>query len=231
MKCAIMQPTYLPWYGYFNLISLVDIFIFLDDVQYEKSSWQNRNRILINQQPHFLTVPVLNKGMNQKINEVEIDDRKNWRKKHSISIQNNYGRCKHIESLSPVIDIICDKEINKLCELNIKIIRLISKLLDLSPNFLISSELGIEGKRSEKIIKICQYVGCNEYISPIGAKEYIIKDGLFSNSTIKLNFQEFIPTPYPQRNCSKFTSHLSIIDLVANIGWSDASKYIRGGHL
>ncbi|MCS6940512.1 MAG: WbqC family protein [Roseiflexus sp.] len=226
-----MQPTYLPWAGYFNLISLVDIFVFLDDVQYEKSSWQNRNRILINHQPHFLTVPVLHRSINQKINEIEIDDKKNWRKKHSASIQNNYARCRYLESLSPVIDIICDKKITKLCELNIKIIMLISKLLNLSPIFLVSSQLGIEGKRSEKIIKICRHIGCNEYISPIGAKEYITEDGLFNNSSIKLIFQEFIPTAYPQKQNNKFTSHLSIVDLVANIGWSGASDYIRKRHL
>ncbi|WKT81354.1 WbqC family protein [Thermosynechococcus sp. PP45] len=226
-----MQPTYLPWAGYFNLISLVDIFIFLDDVQYEKSSWQNRNRILINHQPHFLTVPILHKSLSQKINEIEIDDKKNWRKKHSISIQNNYAKCRYIEHILPIIDIIYDKKITNLCELNIKIITLISKLLDLSPVFLVSSQLGIEGKRSEKIIKICQYLGCEEYISPIGAKEYIDKDGLFNNSMIKLTFQEFIPTAYPQKDSNNFISHLSIIDLVANIGWSSASDYVRSKYL
>lgn len=226
-----MQPTYLPWPGYFNLISLVDIFIFLDDVQYEKSSWQNRNKILVNYQPHFLTVPVLHKSLNQKINEMEIDDKKNWRRKHSVSIQNSYAKCKYVKNLSPIIDIICDKNTTKLCELNMKIIILISELLGLSPLFLISSQLGIEGKRSEKILKLCQYVGCNEYVSPVGAKQYIAEDGLFNNSAIKLTFQEFIPKPYPQKENSDFISHLSIVDLVANIGWSSASDYIKNKNL
>lgn len=227
MKCAIMQPTYLPWPGYFNLISLVDIFIFLDDVQYEKSSWQNRNRILINHQPHFLTVPVLHKSLNQRINEVEIDDKKNWRKKHCASIQNSYAKCRYTEQLSPIMDIICDRKITKLCQLNTKIIIYISESLKLSPHFLLSSQLGIEGKRSEKILKLCQCLKCNEYISPIGAKQYIAEDGLFNNSTIKLTFQEFIPKFYPQKGNENFVSHLSIIDLVANIGWNSASDYIR----
>ena len=73
MKCAIMQPTYLPWPGYFNLISKADVFVFLDDAQFQKNSWHNRNRILVENKPHWITVPVKHKSLDQKINETEIE--------------------------------------------------------------------------------------------------------------------------------------------------------------
>ena len=82
--CSIMQPTYLPWAGYFNLISSSDFFVFLDDVQFSKQSWQNRNRILIGDKMHWLTVPVLRENLKDKIYKIKIDDTRNWRKKHII---------------------------------------------------------------------------------------------------------------------------------------------------
>ena len=92
MKCVVMQPTYLPWTGYFNLIFQSDVFVFLDDVQYERGSWQNRNRILLNGQPHFLTVPSIRTQLSEQIKMVEIDAKKNWRSKHVKTIKQAYGK-------------------------------------------------------------------------------------------------------------------------------------------
>jgi hypothetical protein len=82
MICAIMQPTYLPWAGYFNLISQSDVFVFLDDAQFQKNSWHNRNRILVNHLPHWITLPVRHAALCQTIRQTELDDSKNWRRKH-----------------------------------------------------------------------------------------------------------------------------------------------------
>lgn len=227
-----MQPTYLPWSGYFNLISLVDVFVFLDDAQYVKQEWINRNRIIVNGREHFLTVPVCHDRLSQKINEVQIQDKRLWRKDHCLTIKNVYARL-HIDQLEEVLNIITNTDIKMLCELNIKIIIEFCKILNCSPKFLRSSELGILGKRTERLVKICETLGCDEYISPIGAKQYIEEDGHFSVSVsrVKLTFQNFTPVPYPQRRVPTFISHLSIVDVLAHLGKEDAKKYVRGEYM
>ena len=75
-----MQPTYLPWAGYFNLIAQVDVFVFLDDAQFQKNSWHNRNRILLNHGTHWITVPVNRKALSQTINKSSVDEKQNWKK-------------------------------------------------------------------------------------------------------------------------------------------------------
>src|SRR5437870_5440085 len=92
MKCVIMQPTYLPWSGYFNLMSQATVFVFLDDVQYERSSWQNRNRVLVNGAPHLITVPALRLSLNQSIRTVQVDDKHPWRSKHISLLEQTYAK-------------------------------------------------------------------------------------------------------------------------------------------
>ena len=144
--CSIMQPTYLPWAGYFNLINSSDIFIFLDDVQFSKQSWQNRNKILIDKKRHWLTVPVIRKSSKDKINQIKIDDTQKWRKKHTLSIKQNYFNHKYYNQLDIILELINDKKMNHLLDLNISIIKAISKALNIkSSKFLISSKLNKSG--------------------------------------------------------------------------------------
>lgn len=225
-KCAIMQPAYLPWSGYFNLISQVDIFVFLDDVQFEKGGWQNRNRVLLNGQPHFLTVPIRHTSLQQHIREVEIDDTRNWRKKHYSTIRQTYSKSQYARDIELILSIILDTSLKRLVDLNTKIICEVADFLSLSPKFIFSSELEILGKRTERLVKMCDCLGCDEYISPVGAKVYLMEDGHFESSKTRLTFQNFIPKPYPQSGGSNFVSHLSIIDIVANIGWVGTKTYI-----
>ncbi len=231
MKCVIMQPTYLPWAGYFNLISQADIFVFLDDVQYEKSSWQSRNRIILNNQSHLLSVPVQKLSLSQTISTIKLDDRRNWRTKHFKTIEHAYSKHPYQKEILMILQGLFDKSVQNLSELNICLIQILSEHLELSTKFLRASDLNIDGKRSEHIFKICEYLNCNEYLSPIGSKQYLQEDKVFEQSKIKLLFQEYEPMPYPQLKCLNFISHLSIIDVVANIGWQGALEYIQNGKI
>jgi len=226
-----MQPTYLPWAGYFNLISQADIFVFLDDVQYERRSWQSRNRILLNNQPYFLSVPVHSLSLSQLINTIKIDEIRNWRTKHFKTIEQTYSKHPYHKEILIILQCLLDKSLQNLSELNIYLIQTLSKHLGLTTNFLRASDLNIGGKRSEHILKICEYLNCNEYLSPIGSKEYLLEDKVFEQSKIKLLFQEYEPMPYPQLKCPNFISHLSIIDVVANIGWQRALEYTQNGKI
>ena len=106
MKCVVMQPTYLPWSGYFNLISQAKVFVFLDDVQYEKCSWQNRNRILLNGKDHWITASALKESLSQHISTIRTDDKHNWRKKNYKLLQATYGQHPYGKEVLDILKII-----------------------------------------------------------------------------------------------------------------------------
>tara|TARA_B100000767_G_C19742041_1_gene526666 strand:+ start:679 stop:1371 length:693 start_codon:yes stop_codon:yes gene_type:complete len=225
MYCAISQPCYLPWIGYFNLINNVDTFVFLDDVEFSHQSWQHRNKIIINKDSHLLTLPV--KKNNFLIKDIEIDDNKNWRKKHHDSICQSYAKHPFILDVKKIIIIILDKEIINLSDLNTQIIINLCHLLSIKTNFIFSSSLKIKGKRTEKLIKILNFLKCSNYISARGSKNYLESDCFEKNSKINLSFNKDDFPVYEQLNNTKnFISNLSIIDIVANIGIDGLKKYL-----
>ena len=225
--CVIMQPTYLPWAGYFNLILNSDIFVFLDDVQFEKQSWQNRNKILINSKENWLTVPVNRKGLNSYINEINVEDTQKWRKKHVTSISQGYSRHPYFQHLEKVLNIIQDKSLIKLIDINVNIIITLCNLLKIKKEFVRSSDLGCNGTRSEKLLKIIKKLGCSNYLSPQGSKDYIQKDGVLENSNIDVSYQDYKIKSYNQRKSESFISHLSIIDVITNLDLAETNIYIN----
>lgn len=228
MKCAIMQPTYLPWSGYFNLISQVDVFVFLDDVQYERQSWQNRNRALVGGKAHWLTVPAVRLELTQIFNTVKVDDTQGWRKKHIQLLEQTYGKHPHGKEMLDAARGLTDASVTGLADLNIKLIGEFSRRMDLEPRFVRSSELGVEGQRSERLLKICRHFGCDEYLSPVGSAEYLAEDKVFDSASVKLSFQQFKAAPYAQHKNQAFVESLSIVDVAANLGWAQARDYVLG---
>jgi hypothetical protein len=227
MKCAIMQPTYLPWAGYFNLFSQVDIFVFLDDAQFQKNSWHNRNRVLLNHSPHWMTVPVRQITLNQAIHETKIDSTKTWRKKHIKLLQQTYAKHPFINDVLDICGAVEKENTDNLAKLNIVLIQFIMKKIGINTDIMLSSEMNIEGSRTERIIAILQKLKVNSYLSPKGASEYLEDDGFIEKTPINLKIQEFDPAPYSQYKHDSFESHLSIVDVVANLGWDGAKEYIN----
>ena len=221
-----MQPTFLPWIGYFKLINEVDIFIFFDDAQYSKNSWHNRNRILVKNDMRWLTLPIKKKSLNTSISNTTIDFSKEWKNIIISKIENAYQQHNYFNDLNFLKSFIMNFNSNNLCIFNIELIQLISKKLDISSRFKLASSFNIDAKRSEKIIEICILNHASEYISPIGAKEYLKEDGNFSKSKIKLSFFDYKPKIYDQIDQKEFISHLSIIDLIANIGLKQSKEYL-----
>jgi hypothetical protein len=224
--CSVMQPTYLPWAGYFNLIEKSDVFVFLDDTQFQKNSWHNRNRLLVSQKPHWLTVPVKHNTLMQTIKETEIDITKHWRKKHSKLLQQTYSKHPFSEDMLCVCSEIEKDNITHLAELNINLILWILEKLDIKTEMLVSSDLGIGGKRTTRLIEILHKLQVDGFLSPGSAMEYLEEDDFSSQTSVDLIFQEFDPAPYQQRNHHAFESHLSILDVVANLGWEGTRQYI-----
>ena len=172
MKAVILQPMYLPWMGYFGMIDIADVFVFYDDVQFSNQSWQQRNRIKTNNGVVWLTVPVL-KNFGQKINEVKINNSTNWRKKHLKTIKYSYSKAPYFKDYKDIFEEIYDKEWEYLCELDIHIIKTISEILGLKTKFILSSELNVEGKKTDRLINVLKKINATEYISGPSAKAYI----------------------------------------------------------
>ena len=223
---AIMQPTYLPWSGYFNLIRLADYFVFLDDVKLEKSSWQTRNQILIDGKQKYLTVPVLG-SRNQLIKDALVNENNNWRKKHINSIVQNYSKHPYFEWMFETVqNIIENKSFLKLSEINIALIKAISNAIEINCTFYSSSDFQTTGQKSLRLIEICNKLSSVLYYSPIGSKEYIEKEGLFAKHGINVVYQNIDLKPYTQLHLNEYISHLSIIDLMANTGFDSTSEYL-----
>jgi hypothetical protein len=232
MIVSIMQPTYIPWTGYFNLIDNSDIFVFLDDVQFEKQSWQQRNRIILNKMEYMLTLPVLTKHKsNQNILDVELDEKTKWRSKHLKTMELAYK--KH-QFGSAVIDIYKESFIinnnTNLSRLNICFIVNIIKLLHIDTKIIFSSEMNIPGKRSDKIYAICKKLNATAYLSPAGSKQYIDEEGIFARNELQVIYQNYNPIPYPQKDIIEFIPYMSIVDLLANVGFEAALFYIESGY-
>lgn len=222
-----MQPTYMPWAGYLNLMAEVDCFVYLDDAQYERASWQNRNRILVQGEPAWITVPVVRGHLGETIDHVRLDDRLPWRRKHATMIQQAYGRSESGASALDAVEPLGDTSIAKLADLNIALLGRLRERLGISTPTLRSSELGIQGTRTARLVAILSHLGATEYVTPPGSLDYLREDDFVSHSTAHLLVHDFQPTPYPQRGTASFVSHLSILDILAQLGWQGASRYIR----
>ena len=174
-KIAILQSNYLPWIGYFEIINYVDEFIFLDDVQYTKGDWRNRNKIRINKKDSWITINIKSKGsLKKKINEIEIFDN-NWKLNHLRIFKQCYSENNNFELIFQLIEkIYKELETTKLTDINQHIIKKICNFLNIRTIFSKSEE--IETKminNSERILEICLYKKATHYISGPNAKNYL----------------------------------------------------------
>lgn len=230
--CAIMQPTFFPWAGYFNLLKQVDTFVFLDDVQFDRRSWQSRNRVFDGGSPSWLSCPTIKAPRDALIKDIEIAQHEHWQSKHMKKLSLNYSKTPFYEQVLPIIEAAYNSEHTHLADFNIQIIEHINQLLSINTNTVRASALNVAGKRSQKLFNLCHTLGVTDYLSPQGSKQYLYEDGVFDSGNIKLHFQGFVPVPYPQLHSNRalgndFVSHLSIIDVIANIGVEQTQRYIE----
>jgi hypothetical protein len=216
MKAAILQSNYIPWKGYFDIIHDVDAFVFLEDVQYTKNDWRNRNKIKTPYGMKWITVPVIG-GIHQKIYEVKINYSTNWIEKQKRQIEASYLHAEFYESYNNEIFEILTKKYDTLSELNINLIKKISGILGIETKFFNLSHSNIEGRKDDKLINICHTIGADSYLSGPAAKNYITND-IFSHANIDLLYKSYLGYPeYPQL-WGDFEHAVSIIDMIFNCG-------------
>ena len=176
---VILQPSYLPWLGYFSQMQRSDVFVLYDDVQYDKHSWRNRNRIKTLQGIQWLTVPVLTKGQNWPTNRVvRIYNAIDWRKKHRLSIRQNYGKAPYFSDYFGIFDDLYYRPWDSLLELNMTFLNAVCDMLGLKRETIFSSDLGVKGDTVERLIAICNQLGANVFYEGAAGRDYI-DDELF----------------------------------------------------
>ena len=225
---VIAQPTYLPWLGYFELIATADVVVFLDTVQFEKQSWQCRNRLKgSNGQPFWLSVPLMEHALATSLREIRISPKQGtWRKKHLRSIEIQLGAGPYFRELFPRVQTWLNTEYEYLADLNIDGIKMFSEMLALSPRFVRASELNPKGHKTELVVDLCRQVGADRYYSSAGSKEYL-EERLFTETGVELTYQAWEHPTYRQRG-DGFVSHLSALDALMNIGPQATHALITG---
>jgi len=213
---AIHQPQYLPWLGYFDKIIKADAFCCLDNVQYKKNEWQNRNRIKTAQKWQWLTVPVRYR-FPQKINEVQINNAVNWKRKHLQSLITNYNKTPFFQEYIGFFEAIYSKDWQFLSELNVYLIDQIREMLNLQEKrMVLASSLSLSDDPTDRLIDICEALGGDTYLSGQDGAKYMDLER-FNKRGIKVIVQDFRHPHYPQV-FGDFVSHLSIVDLLFNCG-------------
>ena len=218
MRVAIMQPTYLPWCGYFEMISSADVFVLLDNVQFERSSWQHRNRIKGPSGEVLLTLPV--KSANkfpQLIRDVELSNPTHDLQKHLKAIELYYSKAPNYLTLIDEIRNAYNFRGTKLSEFNERFIRLICKELKIKTKIIKGSDLIAKGRKAELSLNQCLELNATVFYAARGSKEYVDLEKGFQENNIKVEYQNYMQPVYPQL-FADFIPQLSVIDLLFNCG-------------
>ena len=227
MRAVILQPSYIPWRGYFHLIKKSDIFIFYDCVQYDKHGWRNRNIIKTAQGNRWLTVPVHatdNVASGRAIRDIAIAWKSSWADKHKKSIRQNYSKCPFFQAYEPMLDEIYNRKDDKLADFTCATSEIIARVLGITQTrFLRSSTLCAEGGKTDRLVSILKQVGATRYISGPSAKQYLEADKL-KRAGVDLEFMEYDYPEYPQIH-GPFSPCVTVLDLIFNVG-PDAPRYI-----
>lgn len=214
---GILQPSYLPWLGYFEQVARADVFVLYDDVQFEKGSWRNRNRIKTPQGPLWLTVPVLTKGREfPPINQVRINNAEPWQKKHLRSLTQYYAKAPHFAQHSPALFEVLDQPWELLAELNMALIRHLAAVLGITTPFVLASELGVPGSGAPRLVDILDHLGGTVFYEGAAGRDYI-DEGLFAARGMRVEYQDYHHPVYAQLH-GDFVPYLSVVDLLFNHG-------------
>jgi len=218
LKVAIHQPGFLPWLGFFEKVASVDCFVLLDTVQFEKNSFDNRNRVRDKTSAHWLTVPVLSSGRfgNNDWQALEINNNVNWAHKHIASLKQWYGRSIYWSDIEALLCKVYGEKYEYLLDLNLDLIFGFCKLLGIKTKIIQASTLGVTQKKSKLVLEIVNAVGGTQYLSGVLGRDYLELDG-FKSYGIDVSFQDYKYPVYAQLY-PNFISGLSILDLYANHG-------------
>lgn len=225
MRIAIMQPTFVPWIGYFSMIDYVDLFVFLDDVQFVKRSWQCRNRIKSQAGSTWISLTMDGAQSRPLIMDARIVS--NGFPKIVNQVTSCLGKAPYFNQLDILLNSMISDQTEALGNFNARLIKETCGLLSIDTDFIFSSSLKINSStKSSRLLDICSALGGTEYISPQGSFDYLHDDNPFGN--VDLKFFDFEHPRYPQL-FGDFEPFLSMLDVIANIGAEASYDLLRNG--
>ena len=227
MKVVISQPMYFPWVGLLEQIKISGSFVHYDDVQFTRGFY-NRVQVKTNGGMKWMTIPLRDLHQGQLLNEAEPDEREPWRDRHRALLQQNYAQSPFKEEMLALVDRVFSQPSTTLADMARSSTMAIAEYFDLTQasHFSISSELGIPGSSSQRLLDICRNLGAETYVTGHGARNYLDHD-LFERSGVIVEYMDYQCTPY-QQLYGAFTPYVTSLDLIANCG-RDGAKFIRSG--
>jgi hypothetical protein len=225
VKVAIHQPHYLPWLGYFDKLESADLFILLDTVQFKKHEWQNRNRIRTKDGWQWLTVPIVDR-FPERIDQVEINARTDWQRKHCQALRLHYGSAPYWAPLGPELIALLQEPWTRLCDLNLAVLDLLCRQLGITTPRHLASTMEAREEPTDRLVDLCRAVGGSIYLAGQGGGAYM-DVGRFSQAGIAVQIQDYQHPEYPQRY-TPFVSHLAVVDLLFNCG-PESLQILRSG--
>ena len=226
MNVVILQPSYIPWRGYFDQIRRADLFIFYDDIQYHKHGWRNRNQIKTHQGKQWLTIPVNSKGVTSgiPIKDVRIDWSKPWATSHLNSLTIAYSKSPYFKSYLPLLESMFERKDETLADFTIETSILLARELGFtSTRFMRSSELSnVDGQKTDRVINVLKQVGATHYLCGPSASSYMEPEK-FADAGISFEYMQYNYPEYPQLH-PPYDQFVSILDLLFMTG-KDAIKY------
>lgn len=225
-RVVLMQPTFLPWQGFFGLARRADILVFLDDFQYSRQSWQQRNRIFVGpDRADWITIPVdRHAGATEWPTLLEARPLLEiFPKRFLRTVKQTYARAPFLETVAPMLDAWMGIEHASLAALNIDFATRVMALLGIAPDIRRSSQVGFDGKRSQAVADLLRRTGARTYLAARGSFAYMKEDGIFPVAGVETVFQRFEPQPYAQRQSRTFVPYLSVLDALLQVG-PDATR-------
>lgn len=227
MKLGIMQPYFLPYIGYWQLLNAVDQYVIYDDVNFIKGGWINRNNILINNEAKLFNIQMQGASSNKLINEIEVSKNQVWKKKFLKTIENSYSKAPFYKAVYPVIENIINYDETNLAKYISHSISKVCGYLNIDTKLIISSDINKDNdlKGQDKVIEICKIMGADEYYNSIGGQSlYSYSD--FEKHGVKLRYLKTNISKYKQFN-DEFVPGLSIIDIMMFNSVSDIKNKLE----
>jgi hypothetical protein len=220
MRCVILQPSYIPWRGFFDLIDRADVFVFYDDVQYDTRGWRNRNRVKTPHGVQWLTIPVHNRGAQTEhipIADIRICWDTPWNEMHWNTLKMAYGRAPYFRDYAPLLEEFYARHDERLADFTVELTIALARALGIShTRFLRSSTMQVSGAKTDRLIAVLQQVGADDYLSGPSAKDYI-EDEKFAAAGIHLDYIQYGYPEYEQLY-PPYDPQVSILDLLFMTG-------------
>jgi len=225
-RLASIQPSYIPWCGYFHTIQKSHVFVFHDNVQYTKQDWRNRNRIKTASGSQWLTVPVGRVPQSTPIHQVQLDPSSGWVEKHWNRIEASYAKAPFFEQYAPALKAIWERSWTSLSELDIELTIKLCELLGINHvEFRRATDLDIVGTKTDRLLQMCDQLEATRYLSGPAAKSYI-QPADFERAGLELEWMVYDYPEYEQLY-PPFDPQVSVIDLLFMKG-SEAGDWIWG---